>query len=83
LLRDHIEELEQVTIDIEFPGREPQIKEHLINLLRRRGHQVEARQIGFRAVGKQSPAHKLALATFRGDREPDRIVREEELLGEF
>jgi len=55
----------------------------LINLLLRAGRQVKAHQIQFRPIGKQSPAHKLALATFRGDRAPDRIIGEEELLGEF
>lgn len=83
LLKDYIGDLERITIDTEFPGREPQIKEHLINLLRRSGYPVEAHQIEFRSVGKQSPAHKLALATFRGNREPDLRIGEEDLLKEF
>ncbi len=83
LFKDHIDQLAHATIDIEFPGKDIQIKEHLINLLRRSGYRIKARQIDFRAVGKQSPAHKLALATFRGDKEPDLTISEADLLEEF
>lgn len=83
LLRDHIDQLAQITIDVEFPGKDSQIKEHLMNLLRRSGHRIRARQIDFRPVGKQSPAHKLALATFRGETEPDVTISEADLLEEF
>jgi len=83
LLRDHIDDLAQITIDIEFPGRDDDVRRYLMNLLLRAGHKVKAHQIQFRPIGKQSPAHKLALATFRGDRVPDRIIGKEDLLGEF
>lgn len=83
LLKDHIESLSQVCIDVEYLGKEAQIKEHLINLLRRAGHRVESDQIQFRWVGKKSAAHVLALETLRGDKRPDLTLGQEDLLGEF
>jgi hypothetical protein len=83
LLKDHIESLSQVFIDVEYFGKEAQIKEHLINLLRRAGHRVESDQIQFRWIGKKSAAHVLALETLRGDKKPDLTLGQEDLLGEF
>jgi len=83
LLKDHIEVLTQVVIDVEYTGKETQIKEHLINLLRRAGREVEPWKIQFQQIGKKSPAHELALDTFRGDREPDIVLTQEDILGEF
>lgn len=83
LLRDHISNLAQITIDIEFLGKDDDTKRHLMNMLLRAGYKVKARQIQFRPIGKQSPAHKLALSIFRGEREPDLVVSKDELLKEF
>ena len=70
-------------IDIEYFGKEAQIKEHLINLLRRAGCVVHADQIQFQRIGKRSPAHVLALETLRGHSKPDLVLSKEDLLGEF
>ena len=83
LLRNHIERLTHVTIDIEYSGKNAQIKEHLLHLLRRRGHTVESAQIGFGLVGKKSGAHSKAIAVFRGEVQPNVILRLEDVLGEF
>jgi hypothetical protein len=83
LLKEHILKLGQITIDREYPGKEGQIKDHLINLLNRHGVTVQKEQIHFGLVGKQSGAHIAALATFRKKRKPNLIVTVEQLLGEF
>lgn len=83
LLKDDIEHIDQVTIDIEYRGYESQIKEHLLNLLRRARKRVESYQIHFDRITKKSPAHKVAIQTFRGQRNPDHIVTREELLREL
>lgn len=83
LLKDDIEDIDQVTIDIEYRGYESQIKEHLLNLLRRAGKRVESYQIHFDRITKKSPAHKVAIQTFRGQRKPDHVVTREELLREL
>lgn len=83
LLRDHIARLPEVTIDVEYPGHSRTVKEHLLNLLHRAGESVSPERIAFRRIGKASPAHHKAIAVYRGQKEPDRIVSAEELLGEF
>ena len=83
LLRDHIEQMNVVTIDTEYPGKNAQIKEHLLHLLRRGGYSVQSEQIAFGLVGKKSGAHIAAIAVFRGQAQPNITVRLEDLLGEF
>ena len=83
LLKGHIQQLSRVVIDIEYFGKEAQIKEHLINLLRRAGCVVHADQIQFQRIGKRSAAHVLALETLRGHSKPDLVLSKEDLLGEF
>jgi len=69
-----------ITIDLEYPGWENEIKEQLLRYLRRRYHNLSNKQIDFRSVGKKSSAHKIALATYRGERQPDKEVQIGELL---
>jgi D-ribose pyranose/furanose isomerase RbsD len=83
LLKEDIEDIDRAIIDIEYRGKEDKIKEHLINLLRRSGKRVEAHQIQFDWITKQSPAHRTAIRTFRGQRKPDHVVSLDEWLREF
>jgi hypothetical protein len=83
LLRDYIGAPSRIVIDIEYFGRENQIKEHLVNLFRRHGCWVDASEIQFQQIGKKSPAHLLALGTFRGEKKPDLVLSQTDLLGEF
>lgn len=70
LFQNHIERLATIIIDTEFEGNEPQIKEHLLNLLKRNGYKIDPEQIGFGHIGKHSPAHHRALATLRKQEKP-------------
>lgn len=83
LLKDDIEDIDRATIDIEYRGYEAQIKEHLVNLLRRAGKKVQPYQIHFDRITKQSPAHKVAIQTFRGQRRADHTVTHEEFMREL
>ena len=83
LLKDHIKDLDRVVIDVEYYGKEAQIKQHILHLLRRAGYQVVTDQIQFQRIGKKSSAHVLALGTFQGNRAPNVVLSEEKLLGEF
>jgi hypothetical protein len=83
LLKDHLRFLTQVTIDAEYPGHELMIKEHLINLFRRAGINFAPERIQFGNVGKKSNAHIVALATFKGEQFPDKIVNANEIIKEF
>ena len=83
LLREDIDEIDQVMVDIEYRGKEAMLKGHLLNLLRRAGKNVAAHQIQFVRIVKKSPAHRIAITTLRGQRKPDHTVTLDELLKEF
>lgn len=83
LLKDKIEEINHILIDKEYPGKEGQIKDNLINLLHRSGYSVSRDQVLFSLVGKVSNAHIAAIQTLRKKRKPDRILTVEDIVGEF
>ncbi|MBM4467667.1 MAG: hypothetical protein FJ014_19285 [Chloroflexi bacterium] len=82
LLQNHIKTVELVAIDREYVGgAEGDIKGELLQRLRQQAPDLHSDQIVFRQIGKKSAAHKLALEIYRGEREPDRRISTEELLG--
>lgn len=83
LLKDHIPNLDGITIDTEYPGQEAKVKGYLLNLLWRSKIAVAADKIQFRHIGKGSLAHDKAYQTYRGAMTPDRTIAVEELLREF
>lgn len=83
LLREHLPHLQGVSIDPEYPGHEPTIKNGVMAGCRKQGIPVFADQLTFRRVGKKSPAHTLAYAVFKGRQKPDRIVTAREILAVF
>ncbi len=83
LLKNHIKDLKQAIIDIEYPGHEAKIKEHLINLLHRAGVPIKPDIIQFGYVGKKSNAHRMAIAVFSGKTKPDKVIEAIEVLQEF
>ncbi|MEZ4614419.1 MAG: hypothetical protein R2867_02740 [Caldilineaceae bacterium] len=80
LLEEQINERIFVTIDREYAGLDQDIQRQLLRLLHRQGIPIRHEQITFGHVGKKSPAHDLALAAYRGEVKPDRIITTIELL---
>jgi hypothetical protein len=80
LLRPYIATLELIIIDQEYEGWEPAIKEYLVRHLRKVRPDLANQQVVFRRIGKGARAHSVALATYRGNREPNRRIGVEELL---
>ncbi|MFQ5811862.1 MAG: hypothetical protein ACE5I2_01510 [Anaerolineae bacterium] len=80
LLRPYVATLESITVDQEYEGWEPTIKEHLLRHLQAERPDLTNRQVVFQRIGKGSRAHSVALATYRGDREPNRRIGVGELL---
>jgi hypothetical protein len=81
LLKGHLRHLRYIVIDVEYQGREAYIKSELLKLIRRRDPEYPADRIIFARISKKSPAHKKALATYRGKLEPDRTVTTGALKG--
>ena len=85
LLKDHIQTLAQVIIDVEYPGHDATIKENLLALLERGGKKIEANKIRFGQIhrgGRMPGAHNKAYYTLRGTIKPDKVITLAELLSE-
>jgi hypothetical protein len=80
LLRDYLEQIERVTIDVEYLGKDADIRGNLLYHVHRHGLTLHKDQIAFRQLGKQSPAHTQALAIYRGEYKPNRRITTDELL---
>mgnify|MGYP006932787232 FL=1 len=83
LLCQHMATIDLAIIDIEYPGHNETIRRYLLNLLRRDGPEIRKERITFAYVGKDSPAHAVALATFRRQRLAERVLTAEQLLAAF
>lgn len=75
------EKFNEVYIDKEYFGNESTIKNILIQLFQK--YSIKPPGIGFKSVGKQSQAHKIAIDIFRGRRKADVIVESKTILKLF
>ena len=80
LLKEHLNLLDNIIIDIEYTGGEADINGVLLPLIWRSNPQYASTRIVFRQIGKRSPAHILAWTVHRGRRPADHVVTEEEFL---
>ncbi|MGA9349863.1 MAG: hypothetical protein WBW48_13815 [Anaerolineae bacterium] len=80
LLKDHLDRVDLIVIDMEYEGNEQDVKLALLNLIWQRHPTYPAANITFRCIGKKSTAHKKALAAYRGVATADRTLKVEELL---
>jgi hypothetical protein len=80
LLKNHLDRVDLIVIDMEYEGNEQDVKLMLLNLIWQRYPTYPAANITFHRIGKKSPAHKKALATYRGIARADRTLKVEELL---
>ena len=80
LLKDHLDRVDYIAIDMEYEGNEQDVKLVLLNLIWQRCPTYPAANITFRRIGKKSPAHKKALATYRRVAKADGTLKAEELL---
>lgn len=83
LLREQIKKLERIVIDLEYPGHEAKIKQHILNLFRRRGITNIANKIEFALIGKKSNAHICGLQVYNGLRKAEKIITYDEMIDEF
>lgn len=79
LLKD--ENIKEVQIDKEYPGHEPLIKDLILQLFRK--DNLLPPKIDFAFIGKDSPAHKIALEVYRGLKKPDKKISAKDILKLF
>ena len=80
LLKDHIDDVVRVVIDVKYPTKDTVIKEMLLNLFHRAGKRVPADVITFGHIGKGSRVQQRALATFRGERQAGQVLTAEDIM---
>ena len=83
VLRQYLFKLQQVTVDVEYPGHEATIKNMVLTLSRKHKLRMFADQIIFAQVGKKSPSHGLAYSVYKGKRQPERRVTAEAIVKAF
>ena len=79
LLKDVLNRVERIVIDAEYTGYEADIRSMLLTYFWQENSLVYKEQLLFGTIGKKSPAHRRALATYRGQLPPSRTIREHEL----
>lgn len=81
LIKDDLEQIESIVIDQEYQGKEPLIKDFLLQIIRKNTKsQIDRDNIWFEQIGKKSKAHEKAINTFREDDKPDIYVRYNDIL---
>lgn len=79
LIKDYLDQLQGITIDIEYQGREADIKGILLYYIRKRDPSFPKENVSFNRITKRSPAHKKAIETYRGNLKPDEQITLEQL----
>lgn len=79
LIKDVIHKLDEIIIDIEFERREKDIKNILMDYIRKIYPNFDKRKILFQRIGKRSNAHKVAVEVFRNKRVEGRVIKREEI----
>ena len=79
LLKDDLPKIEQITIDVEYLGREHDIKALFLRLVWKTHPTFDPDNIQFALVGKDSLAHIKAYSTFTGLEDADRKLGFEDL----
>jgi hypothetical protein len=80
LFKDYLDQLQRVEIDIEYPGKDADIRASLLRLIWRKAPAFEPEEIVFRRVGKGSPADRKARAVRTGKDKAYHKITLEELL---
>lgn len=80
LLENHLAQLWQVTIDIEYTRHSANIKASLLRFIRRKDPSFPSQKIVFRRVGKGSPADQKAREVREGRDQEYRTITVGEML---
>ena len=82
LLREE-KNISDITIDIEYPGWDAQIKNYLLADFAAIGRKIEPERIIFGNIGKKSEAHWHAYYVFKKQRRPEITLEAKEVLSEL
>jgi len=80
LLREQLVRIDQIIVDIEYPGREAEILGMFLNFARKDFPDFSKNRVSFRAIGKKLSAHEAAIAVYREERTLNLRARASNLL---
>ena len=80
LIKKHIKNIQQITIDTEYPGKSPVIKDFLLREIRKSFPDFHKDNIVFAQIGKKSKAHYLAYGVAIRKKQPDMVAGVKEVL---
>lgn len=78
-IRNYLTRIELIVVDIEYEGRDEDIKRNLLRLIWRIRPNFDKKLIKFSRIGKESNAHKVAYQTFAGKLAPNKIITKKEV----
>jgi len=79
LVEGYLSEIETIVLDNEYDGREADIKAFFVRYLQKRRKTFDMQQMNVSSIGKKSEAHRLVWGDYRGTRQVDRSLTEQEL----
>lgn len=80
LIKNDLKTINAIIIDQEYIGWEDLIKNYLVQFIKKDGKFFPKNNIHFNLIGKNSNAHKRAIAVFRDNQKADIVIRIEDVL---
>lgn len=75
LIKDVLPKIDSIIIDKEYTGKEPLIKDFLIQIIReKKKSKIANDDISFDFIGKKNKAHEKAINVFRKKSVPEKVV---------
>lgn len=78
LIKDDLMEIQYISIDLEYPGKDYLIKDYLLTMIREH-RSFDKRDIVFTKIDRKTEAHELAINVYRGHIKPSNIVTKEDI----
>ena len=78
-IKDYLNRIRLIAIDMEYEGREIDIKKHLLRIIWKDRFDFDKRLITFSMIGKKSRAHRLAYQTFIGKLAPNKVLTKKDV----
>jgi hypothetical protein len=80
LIKDYLDDIKEIAIDEEYPGKSNLIKGYLFQEIIRIDPNFSAENIVFKIIGKKSKAHYIAYGTAIKKRAADKVVSSKNIL---
>lgn len=78
-IKNYLNRIQQIVIDIEYEGREEDIKRNLLRIIWKSCPNFDKKLIKFSRIGKGSNAHRVSYQTFIGKLAPNKIITKKEV----